>query len=421
MPHLRTPNLLSSQNYRFLLISTVIVIATVFNSMAFWFNASTMIFAILGNARVSAHLPLYLLVFLILGYVLRPIGAFVFGRYSDNCGRKSTLKICLAWLLGISLLMSILPTHHHVGLASGFALGALRLLQGFIFAPILPTLWVLAAEKLPKDHLGIGMGILGGASVFGVIVLLLVRFILEDILSIMQMMYLGWRMVFILGAFFAAVALLFCRYLHESPVFAQTKPTTDLPLRAHWTGLPVVVVLSWFMATLFVILVVLLPDLTSLSFSINAQLFTVNYLLMLVFLMIGSVFFGFLTDRIANGAVFLLGCILFIVSILGLFYTLRSGSDMALLAFVATGFFAGVSGALPHAMVQYCTKHHRLLVFSVGYNTMWALAGIVTPLLLGFLTFYSELAPAVYLCLICILVIFVGFYLFADSHHKNTP
>ena len=84
-----------------------------------------------GNPRIAiiASLATYGV-----GYVARPIGAFVLGHWGDTRGRKHVLLVCM-FMMGFSTIaVGLLPTYSQVGLLAPALLVILRLIQGFAVA-----------------------------------------------------------------------------------------------------------------------------------------------------------------------------------------------------------------------------------------------------------------------------------------------
>src|SRR5689334_22398554 len=88
------------------------------------------------------------------GYVARPIGAFVLGHWGDTHGRKNVLVLCM-FLMGFStMLVGVLPTYEHVGIWAPILLVALRLIQGFAVAGEISGASSMVLEHAPFGRRG---------------------------------------------------------------------------------------------------------------------------------------------------------------------------------------------------------------------------------------------------------------------------
>src|SRR3954470_24472932 len=88
------------------------------------------------------------------GYVARPIGAFVLGHWGDTHGRKNVLLLCM-FLMGFSTMaVGILPTYHQVGILAPVLLVILRLIQGFAVAGEISGASSMILEHAPFGRRG---------------------------------------------------------------------------------------------------------------------------------------------------------------------------------------------------------------------------------------------------------------------------
>ena len=163
------------------------------------------------------------------GYVARPIGAFVLGHWGDTHGRKSVLLLCL-FLMGISTcLVGVLPTYDQIGIWAPVLLVALRLLQGFAVAGEISGASSMVLEHAPFGRRGFFasftlQGVQAGQILAAAVFLPIATYMSKD-----QFILWGWRIPFLLSVFVLVVGYLIRRQVEETPAFAKESEEGDLP------------------------------------------------------------------------------------------------------------------------------------------------------------------------------------------------
>lgn len=411
---------LTGEHHRLIILLTLTIMVGFVDFLAFWYNAN-----IIAGQFFSPYLSpdisqLYAIIVFVAGYLSRPLGAVIVGHYGDKYGRKRVLVASLLAVSLCTLLIALLPTYQDIGILATMLFVLARFGQGMAFGSHLPSTWVYASEKLPLHSIGFAGGMICAGSLFGAILLIAMLALLEGALTQTQMTNYGWRMPFLFGGVAGLCLLYFLKNKLESTVFVKHKtatenentPPTKTPLKTRWRGLFGVVALSWFLASLTTIVLFVLNDLIRLTFFVPETILDIGFVVCLVFLAAGCVFFGFLADRANAGKVLAVGMIFFIIATVMLFFALEHQGSLILFNFALFGLSGGVIGAIPSILVRLCPIKHRLSTIAIGYNSVYALVGIFTPWLLGFFTYHASYAPMLYLSLLALLMLFLSFYIY---------
>ncbi|MBB3219301.1 MFS transporter [Pseudoduganella umbonata] len=164
------------------------------------------------------------------GYIARPIGAFMLGHWGDTRGRKYVLLMCM-FLMGISTMaVGLLPTYEQVGVLAPAMLVVLRLVQGFAVAGEISGASSMILEHAPFGRRGFYasftlQGVQAGQILAAAVFLPLAHFMPEE-----QFISWGWRIPFLLSAFVILAGYLIRRNVHETPAFAQENQRAKAPM-----------------------------------------------------------------------------------------------------------------------------------------------------------------------------------------------
>lgn len=172
------------------------------------------------------------------GFFMRPIGAYVMGRYADRHGRKAGLAVSVALMCAGSLMIAFTPTYATIGLAAPILLLVARLLQGLSVGGEYGASATYLSEMATRRHRGFWSSFQYVTLIGGMLSALAVTLLLQAVFTKAQMDSFGWRIAFVLGAALALGVYLLRRGLAETASFqalSADRPASGMAAlwRAH--------------------------------------------------------------------------------------------------------------------------------------------------------------------------------------------
>jgi MFS family permease len=163
------------------------------------------------------------------GYIARPIGAFVLGHWGDTHGRKTVLLLCM-FLMGFSTMaVGVLPTYQQVGMLAPVLLVILRLIQGFAVAGEISGASSMILEHAPFGRRGYYasftlQGVQAGQILAAAVFLPLAHYMPKETFDAW-----GWRIPFLLSIVVIIAGYIIRRAVDETPAFAEEGEHGELP------------------------------------------------------------------------------------------------------------------------------------------------------------------------------------------------
>lgn len=150
------------------------------------------------------------------GFLMRPIGGWLFGRIADRYGRKSSMLISVTMMCAGSLMIACLPTYAAIGALAPVLLLAARLLQGLSVGGEYGTTATYMSEVALRGQRGFFSSFQYVTLIGGQLLAVLVIVAMEALLSEQEIRAWGWRVPFVIGAVAAVVSVLLRRTLSET-------------------------------------------------------------------------------------------------------------------------------------------------------------------------------------------------------------
>lgn len=150
------------------------------------------------------------------GFLLRPLGAWFFGRYADRRGRQASMVMSILMMGVGSLMIAVLPTYGQIGALAPLLLLLGRMVQGFSTGGQYGAAATYLSEIAVSGRRGFYASFQYVTLIGGQLVALLVILVLQSTLSPEAMRGYGWRLAFLIGAAGAMTILLFRHHMHET-------------------------------------------------------------------------------------------------------------------------------------------------------------------------------------------------------------
>lgn len=274
------------------------------------------------------------------GFVVRPLGALVFGWFGDRHGRKRAFLVTITLMGGATVAIGLLPDYQQAGMLAPILLIAMRVLQGFALGGEYGGAAIYVAEHAPADRRGYLTGWIQTTAAVGLIGALVVIITTRLAVGSAAFDAWGWRIPFLLSAFLLAISLWIRLRLDESPAFrrmAAESETRRAPFRETF--------LTWrngrfVLIALFGIMIAqgavwycgYFYTRFFMERVLKVEVATVDALVLAITVVSAGlyVFFGWLSDRLGRKPVMLFGMILALVTFFPGFQLLTRAANPAL-------------------------------------------------------------------------------------------
>ncbi len=341
------------------------------------------------------------------GFVMRPVGGILIGRYADRSGRKPAMQFCLV-LMGVAILgVAVVPSYAAIGLAAPLLVVVARMIQGFALGGQVGSTTAFLLESAPPSQRGLYAGWQTGSQYCAVLTGGIVGTVLSSFMTGAQLDAYGWRIAFAVGGLALPFGLFLIRGVSEtlhlpegpSPVPRQQSNW------ALWLEHRRIIVLGLIVLASATIFTYVTNYMTTYAESVlhlsNAQAFiaTVAGGVSGIF---GALFGAWLSDRIGRWPVLVWPRLLFILIVWPLYAWMAAERSIVavLVATVVLVTLGSTSfGPFSAALTESLPKHMR----GTGYGTIYAISiavfGGSAQLIVTWLIHVtgSPLAPAWYL------------------------
>jgi MHS family alpha-ketoglutarate permease-like MFS transporter len=310
---------------------------------ASFFPSGDQVSQLLGTAIIFA-----------VGFFMRPLGGWIFGRMADRKGRRHSMLLSIGLMCIGSFLVAILPTHAQIGVAAPILLALCRMLQGLSVGAQYGTGATYLSEVGSKGRRGLLGSLQYVTLIGGQLLALTLLGVLQYLLTTEEMKAWGWRIPFAVGGLGGVVLLLMRSVIKETATRESMKNKDAGSIRLLWAGHKRAVILILLFtcggSLYFYTFTTYMQKFLVLSSGIPAA--TVSWIMTAALICYGAMqmLMGWVCDRIGAKSNMLIATSLSMVCAAPLLYALRATHDplsaffLVMAGLTIGAFYTAISG-----------------------------------------------------------------------------
>jgi MFS family permease len=371
------------------------------------------------------------------GFIVRPFGAFFFGRIGDLIGRKVTFLVTIT-LMGVSTFaIGLLPTYETAGWLAAILLVVLRIAQGLALGGEYGGAAIYVAEHAPDNSRGKHTSWIQMTATLGLVLALIMVVGIQTIMGEAAFNDQGWRIPFLLSGVLVLLAIYIRLSLKETPLYTRIKEAKQLsvsPIKdafEHGGGKRMLLVLLgatagqavvWYTGQFYAYVFLQ----TELLIEVVPSAVIVG-----IALLLGTPFFwvfGRLSDRIGRKPIILGGCLLAALTYVPIYSAMSALRDnyvaLTALVFIQMIYVTMVYGPIAAYLVELFPGNVRYTSLSIPYHLGNGWFGGGVPFIATFLVSrlgggenVVDLQGLFYPITVALMTVVVGWFTLRETHH----
>lgn len=311
------------------------------------------------------------------GFVARPLGSVLIGRFGDLAGRKAALLATIAMMALGTLAIGLVPGYRSIGVAAPVILVSARLVQGLAAGGEWGNAAAFLSEWAGPGRRGMFGGLLLSSVAGGLLLGSGVSALLSTLLSAEALADWGWRVPFLIGAALIPLGIYMRRNVEDAPAFRSARAATGATPTPHFalllaraTGICLPLLVASYMATVYMPTYAQLYGHIERSFALWA-----NTLALLLTVCLAPLV-GHLSDRTGRRPSMMVCALLMVVLPFPLYALIASGLSFAgflAVQLLLTAVIVGFTGSAPACVTEIFPGPVR----SVGSSLANALAAVL--------------------------------------------